>query len=31
MIYAIIAVGGLGLLALQYAGTILTARWFAPV
>ncbi len=31
MIYAIIGVGGVGLLALQYVATILTARWFAPV
>ena len=30
MIYAIIGVGGTGLLAMQYAGTILTARRFAP-
>jgi hypothetical protein len=31
MIYAIIAVGGLGLLGFQYVATVLTARWFAPV
>jgi len=30
MIYAIIGVGGTGLLALQYAGTTLAARRFAP-
>lgn len=31
MIYAIIAVGGVGLLVLQYVATALTTRWFAPV
>jgi hypothetical protein len=31
MIYGIIAVGGLGLLALQCVATILATRWFAPV
>jgi hypothetical protein len=31
MIYAIIVVGGAGLLVLQYAATVLTARWFAPL
>jgi hypothetical protein len=31
MIYAIIVVGGVGLLVLQYAATVLTARWFAPL
>lgn len=30
MIYAIIIVGGVGLLALQYALASLAARWFAP-
>jgi hypothetical protein len=30
MIYALIVVGGVGLLALQYALASLTARWFAP-
>jgi hypothetical protein len=30
MVYAIIVVGGIGLLAVQYAGTMLVTRWFAP-